>query len=158
MNRIPTKRDPEFRDRLFAEIDDFILICVEALERMYQDGTIKESSGSRAAVQQLRQESDTVEAFLADRTVKAIGERIKRGALYSRYMNYCEDMERTPHKKQAFFKSVRLKGYAEIKSDNAIYFTGISFCENIPENSHKNSLSIPQDTFASVPEEGLPFD
>ena len=90
MDRVPEKKDPEFFDRLSAEIDDFIRISVTALERLYQNGQITESSGSIEAVKRLRCDSDTVEAFLTEKTVRTSDGRIKKLDLYRSYEAFCQ--------------------------------------------------------------------
>ena len=154
MNRVPAKKDPAFFDRLSAEIDDFIRLSVQALERLYQNGQITESPGSIEAVKRLRCDSDTVEAFLNEKIVKDPGGRIKKLNLYLEYESYCQDMDRQSLTKQNFYRSMKTKGFGEIKTNGTEYFRGINYSENFP----KNFPESPSDGFYQVDVEDLPFD
>ena len=147
MNRVPENKDTEFFDRLSNDIDDFIRLSVTALDRMYQNGRITESRSSVEAVKRLRCDSDTVEAFLSDEIVESQGGRIKKVWLYDRYERYCKDMERQSLTKQNFYRSMRAKGFSEIKSNDE-YFKGIEFKKNLP----KTSQEISQDDHWEAPE------
>lgn len=141
MNKVPEKIETDFFDRLAKETDYFIRLCVEALERMYERGRIIESKGSIEAVRRLRCESDTVEAFLTEFTGKKPDERIKKLNLYRDYEAYCLDMGRQSLTKQNFYRSMKSKGYAEIKTNGVEYFKGIFYLENLPENLPKSPLN-----------------
>ena len=130
MDKIPENKDPTFFDRLSAEIDDFIWISVKALERMYERGEITESTRSVEAVKRLRCDSDTVEAFLTERIERvpdSTENRIKKPALYRDYTAYCEDMERQALTKQNFFRSMRTKGFSEVKTGGVEFYRGINY-------------------------------
>lgn len=128
MDKKPQRRRADFFQTLEQELPYFIRLCVRALERMYEGGTLKESPGSRSAVQRLRCESDTVEAFLSDeRLVSQDKEaRAKKKDLYQLYMVFCRASERQALKKQSFFKALRAKGFKEVKSTGIEYFRGVS--------------------------------
>lgn len=109
---------------------------------------IIESRNSEAKVRQLRNDSDTIEAFLMDKCRRSSeADRIKRTDLYKEYTTYCEEEERQSHKKNAFFKALRNKGFKEMKSGGDMYFTGIRFRDSGSD-------------FMPVPEEGfdVPFE
>ena len=72
-------------------------------------------------------DSDTVEAFLQEETYKVQGVRVERGQLFQRYQDYCFASDRTALTRNNFFKSVRCKGFTEIKTMGVRYFEGISF-------------------------------
>ena len=140
MNRVPEKKEADFFDRLSAEIDDFIWISVTALERLYEDGRITESPSSIEAVKRLRCDSDTVEAFLNDRIERVPEGKIKKLDLYREYEGFCQDMERQSLTKQNFFRSMKTKGFGEIKTSGTEFFRGIKYRENLPEISPEISL------------------
>jgi len=141
MNRVPEKKDPYFFDKLSAEIDDFIVLSVKALERLYQIGEITESPGSVEAVKRLRCDSDTVEAFLTEKIVKSPDYKIKKSDLYREYEAYCQDMERQSLTKQNFYRSMKVKGYGEIKTNGTEYFKGIFYRGNLPKPGCEISLN-----------------
>lgn len=149
MNRVPAVVKPDLFDQLRDEIDYFIHLSVEALTRMYARGTILASNNSAQAVERLRMDSDTVEAFLQEETHKVQGVRVERGQLFQRYQDYCFASDRTALTRNNFFKSVRCKGFTEVKTMGVRYFEGISF----EKTALKNAL---QDGYVVV-DEPLPF-
>lgn len=154
MNRVPEKKETDFFDRLSAEIDDFIHISVTALERLYQVGQITESKGSVEAVKRLRCDSDTVEAFLNEKISKDPDSKIKKFDLYRDYERFCQDMERQSLTKQNFYRSMKTKGFGEIKTSGTEYFKGINYSENLP----KNLPESPYSGFFEVTDEQIPFE
>lgn len=141
MNNVPEKREPDFFDRLSAEIDDFIRISVTALEGLYQNGRITESQRSVEAVQKLRCDSDTVEAFLRAKVTEIPEGRIKKLDLYRSYESYCQDMERQSLTKQNFYRSMKTKGFGEIKTNGTECFKGIEYRINLPKSHDEISLN-----------------
>ena len=141
MNRVPEKKDPYFFDKLSDEIDDFIYMSVKALERLYENGEITESPGSVEAVKRLRCDSDTVEAFLTEKIVRSPDYKIKKADLYRDYEAYCQDMERQSLTKQNFYRSMKVKGYGEIKTNGTEYFKGIFYRGNLPKPGCEISLN-----------------
>ena len=115
---------PDFFDILKADLAHFIHLAVEALEQMYESGTIAESVNSSEAVNRLRQESDTVEAWLADNCY--LEGRENRSYLLENYQDYCIKADRTPLKKHQFFRSLRSKRFVEVKSSGAWFFQGVT--------------------------------
>lgn len=154
MDRVPEKKDPEFFDHLSAEIDDFIRISVTALERLYQNGRITESPGSIEAVKRLRCDSDTVEAFLNEKIIKIPEGRIKKLDLYRSYEAYCQDMERQSLTKQNFYRSMKTKGFGEIKTNGTECFRGLEYRGKLPEASSEISLN----EWTEIPDGWNPFD
>ena len=154
MDRVPEKKNPYFFDKLSAEIDDFIALSVKALERLYQIGEITESPGSIEAVKRLRCDSDTVEAFLTERIVKIPDGRIKKLDLYRSYEAFCQDMERQSLTKQNFYRSMKTKGFGEIKTNGTECFRGIEYRGKLPESSPENSLN----EWTEIPDGWNPFD
>lgn len=154
MDRVPEKKDPEFFDRLSAEIDDFIRISVTALERLYQNGRITESPGSIEAVKRLRCDSDTVEAFLTEKVVRTPDGRIKKADLYREYEAFCQDMDRQSLTKQNFYRSMKTKGFGEIKTSGTEFFRGVEYKRNLPKTSPQISLN----EWTEAPDGLNPFD
>ena len=154
MDRVPEKKDPEFFDRLSAEIDDFIRISVTALEKFYRNGRITESAGSIEAVNRLRCDSDTVQAFLTEKVEKIPDGRIKKADLYREYENFCQDMERQSLTKQNFYRSMKTKGFGEIKTNGTEFFRGLEYKRNLPKTSPEISLN----EWTELPDGWTPFD
>ncbi len=157
MNRVPERKNPNLLNELLQEIDYFVWLSVQALERMYEKEIIVTSAESEKAVAQLRMDSDTVQAFLVESCVLEDGSRIERTELYRNYEKYCEDTDRQSLTKNNFYKSLRVKGYTDFKTGGYRYFKGISDGKNCPTPAPKTA----PDGFVSIPEgyqEELPFD
>lgn len=126
MNGTPPAKRMDYFDLLKPELDHFIYLSMKALHRMYINGKLDESSNSINAVSQLRQESDTVEAWLIENCYRDSSGKVDRGFLYENYQAYCMNADRTALKKQQFFKSLRLKKFGELKSNGRWFFEGIA--------------------------------
>ena len=133
MTRQPEVKRADYLDLLKREIDYMIQLSVKALERMYQAGVITESEGSREAVQSLRNDSDTVEAWIFETCYRVRGARVERGQLYQKYDAYCLSTDRTPLCRNNFYIAMRAKDFREVKSNGLRYFEGISLENNSPE-------------------------
>lgn len=125
MNKLPKRKDPDFFSKLTGEIDFFIWASVKALERLYQVGTITEPESSVEAVERLRCDSDTVEAFLKDECERVQEGREERSSLYTAYDTYCYKSDRQSLTRNNFYKALRLKGFSEYMSLGTRYFKGI---------------------------------
>lgn len=157
MDRVPEKKNPNLLNELLQEIDYFVWLSVQALERMYEGEIIVSSAESEKAVAQLRMDSDTVQAFLMEACVLDKDSRSERTELYSRYEKYCEETDRQSLTRNNFYKSLRVKGYKDFKSGGYRYFKGISDMKRCTASS----LRTAPDGFLSIPDgdqEELPFD
>lgn len=136
LDKSPEVVDPYLLDKLKRPENMKYLICqaVKALERMYQKGIITESDTSKEMVQQLRRDSDTVQAFLDFATEPDTSSKIEKGVLFDAYSKYCQTEERTPLKKSNFYKSVIHKGYREVRGKNSRHFKGLKWRSPDGEN------------------------
>lgn len=143
MNRIPEKRRTDFYDDLRAGIDYFIHLCVEALRRMYERGYIIESAESVKAVKLMRCESDTVQAWLTDICyTDDITTKTDRAELYRSYDSYCDDNDRRPLSRNAFYKSLRAKNFYDYQSHGTWMFRGISIQKTTPKNLSQDLMNV----------------
>lgn len=126
MDKQPPKADPNYLDPLMKDIDCFISECIAALERMYETGTITESQSSVEAVETLRNDSDTVQAWLNEWVTRDKNARSERSFLYENYERYCDISDRTKLSRNSFYRSLKAKNFKESKSGNYRYFEGIS--------------------------------
>lgn len=135
MDKVPQSRRADFYDVLAGEMDAFIHAAVAALERMLLLGEIKESEGSRQAVLQLRDDSDTVEAFINDECVRDPDKQENRVDLFRAYSAYCAAAERQALSKTNFFKAMRVKGFSEVKTvgvnERGVKSNGVRFFKGI---------------------------
>lgn len=123
MNRIPAKKDPHFLKSLLSQEDYFIHLCVDALQRMYKAGCITESKNSMAAVNQLRTDSDSVEAWLQESAERLEGAREDRAKCYAHYDIYCTANGYTALSNTRFYKALRTKNYQFISSNGIRYIS-----------------------------------
>lgn len=114
-------------DRLTADIESYIHLCINAVYQLYQRGDILESESSKKEVLELYMATDSVQAFLHDQTEKDENARIERSVLYQKYCDYCnrEGRERYQLSKNGFYQSLRDKGFGEISGRPERYFVGI---------------------------------
>lgn len=127
MNRVPVKRRSDFFTVLSSQIDYFIHITIEALQRMYAAGSITESESSVKAISQMKFDSDTVEAWIQESVYKVKGNREERSSCYQKYDQYCQDNDRQSLSRTNFYKAMRSKGYEEKRTATGRYICDISF-------------------------------
>lgn len=126
MTRQPEHKRADYLEILKGELGYLIRLSVKALERMYQAGLIVESAGSVEAVQSLRNDSDTVEAWINEECSRVKGAKEERGKLYQKYVSYCDSTDRTSLSRNNFYRSLRMKDFREKMSMGVRYFEGIS--------------------------------
>jgi P4 family phage/plasmid primase-like protien len=122
-----TKGDyiPELERLIESEIESIIPFFLLNLKNAYGRGKLFESEDSKREVNSLRRDSDTVEAFLYDRTTECQGRIIDRVDLYSYYKEYCENENRVSLANKGFFNSMRVKGYQDRKSNGVWVFDNL---------------------------------
>lgn len=153
MDQKPETARADFLEVLQGEADYFLRLCVSALVRMYAAGKIHESPASIEAVKTLRNDSDSVQAFLSANIDKSEEGRIKKKDLYSGYEQFCRDADRQSLTKSNFFRSMKAKGFSEIKTGGVEYYKGIFWKENLPFFSPEISLT----DWSGLPDSSNPF-
>ena len=133
MNSIPSKADAKLFEKLSQDIEHYIYLCVNALERLYEQGCILESANSKKAVQRMRCDSDTVQAFLLMECHEDLNGKIERRKLYEAYKKYCDENERQALTSNNFYKSMRSKGFDDLKgkSNGYYYFKKIALNDTL---------------------------
>lgn len=155
MNQTPSKIDPDLHLKLEAEIPYLLHLAMQALQRMYERGTILVSENSARLTRQLRYDSDTIEAFLTD-CCEVGGEQdtVSRAEIFTKYSEYCKEQERQAHTKNNFYKALRNKGFNETKTCGIRGFGHLRF-KDIRDDDEE-FLPVPND--ATMEEYGLPFE
>lgn len=151
MNKVPLHKNPNLFQELSEEIDYLLQLSVQAVERMYQQGSITVSQASEKAVLQLRADSDTTEAFLQEFCVDDERGRIERTELYNKYSAFCEDTERQSLTKNNFYKALRIKGYTELKTNGHRYFKGIEYIANSPQTALDGFMTVSKEQLSDLP-------
>lgn len=106
---------------LFLNNDYVDDLCSEAgvteiipyLLRLLPATSIPRTEMSDRYVEALRQDSDSIHAFLAKHCVLGDGESVEKNAFYEAYCKFCVDNGRESHKKHAFMRNLRSLGFKE---------------------------------------------
>lgn len=80
--------------------------------------SIPNTARSLKYVNTLRQDSDSIQAFIANRCVQYEDAIITKTAFYEEYVEYCIENGRENHKKHAFIRSMRALGFREPRNAN----------------------------------------
>lgn len=151
MNNQPEHKRADYLDLLETEIDYLISLAVKALERAYQQGYITESAGSREAVQSLRNDSDTVEAWISEECYRVMGARVERSQLYQMYDSFCFSSGRTSLSRNNFYRALRVKDIKEVKSNGLRFFEGITTEKSALNDLQKCPEWTPVDDQMEIP-------
>lgn len=77
---------------------------------------IKATKTSKRLVEELRQDSDSIHAFLERKCILGKDRVILKTDLYIEYVNFCNDIGREAHKKHSFMRTLRAQGLKEGRS------------------------------------------
>lgn len=127
MDKRPEIPDRQLEDKLFAEIPYIIQQALKELHELFEENALFESKRSRELVAELYADSDSVQAFLQDQTVKDIEKSIRTTELLESYKKYCEETEREPLSRTRFYANLKNKGFGKKIVHGVEYFAGIGF-------------------------------
>lgn len=127
MNNRPETPDRQLEDKLFAEIPYTIQQALKELRELFEENALFESQRSRELVAELYADSDSVQAFLQEQTVKDIEKSIKTTELLEAYKKFCEETEREPLSRTRFYANLKNKGFGKKIVHGIEYFSGIGF-------------------------------
>lgn len=116
MDHTPDEIDPALSKKLHAEIQNIITRVIE--EITISGGEIEISDNCKDLVKVAYKNSDSVEAFIDDRLEIGDTFRVNRRALYSDYVNYCDNEGRKPLNANGLYKALEAKGYKQIKGSS----------------------------------------
>ena len=74
---------------------------------------IKATKMSTKLVEELRQDSDSIHAFIEKKCKLGSDEHILKNDLYIEYVNFCNNIGREAHKKHSFMRTIRAQGIRE---------------------------------------------
>lgn len=77
--------------------------------------SIPRTANSDRMVESLRQDSDSLHAFLSDKCVTGANKWITKKSLYDGYVKFCMDNGREAHKKHSFMRHMRGQGFREAR-------------------------------------------
>lgn len=147
---IRVKQRGEYIPNLVAglkeDVDQFSYDCVMAYHEVLSGQPFTISHNSKKAVMDLYLSTDTVFAFLHEKTINVAGNRIERTFLFEQYVRYCEreasSDEQVPHVwSNTFYDNLRDRGYSEVKSNGVRYFVGLAFA---PEDYEPPEIELDQ--------------
>lgn len=132
MNHIipENQKDRSLKEKLFSEADYAIHMAMLALRKLFEDEHFTESNHSIMCVEKLRQSSDSVQAFLAEKTQRKDKSSILRSRVYESYVQFCEDYGREPLNKANFFEDMEDKGFYTKKTNKGIVYRDIDWAED----------------------------
>lgn len=104
------RRFDDLKERLEADAQTFFQMAADAAGRAFRRGSLVESATSKKEVRELYLRTDSVIAFLEERTERAPGERIKTADAYTVYESHCMDQDRPSLSRIAFRSNMREKG------------------------------------------------
>ena len=153
MDKQPNKPDIELADRLLSELHYFIKLSVQALHEMYQRGIITISENSKAAVLQMRKDSDVIEAWISERCTVKADLKMERAAAFENFKEYCENEERQSLTRNGFYKGLRQKNFSETTdSRGKRYFIGISNEKSAVKTAVDNEfMTVTDEQLAELP-------
>lgn len=71
---------------------------------------IKATALSNKLVEELRQDSDSIHAFIKKRCKVADDQHVSKNDLYQEYVDFCNEIGREAHKKHGFMRTIRAQG------------------------------------------------
>lgn len=77
---------------------------------------IPRTATSDKYVEALRQDSDSIHAFISKKCNTGNGLSVDKNVLYEAYCRYCIDTGRESHKKHAFMRNIRSQGFKEARN------------------------------------------
>ena len=103
--------DNEYVDELCSEAS--VSEIIPYLLSLLPVKAIPRTSMSDKYVEALRQDSDSIHAFLSKKCTIGNGLRVEKNALYEAYCRYCVDTGREHSKKHSFMRNIRSQGFKE---------------------------------------------
>ena len=131
MNHIilENQKDRSLKEKLCGEADYVIHMAMIALKKLLEDEHFTESIHSIMCVEKLRQSSDSVQAFLAEKTQRKDKSTILRSRVYEAYVQFCKGYGREPLNKANFFEDMEDKGFSTKKTNKGIVYRDIDWVE-----------------------------
>lgn len=89
---------------------------------------IPRTATSDKYVEALRQDSDSIHAFLSKKCDIGNGLSVDKNVLYEAYCRYCIDTGRESHKKHAFMRNIRAQGFKEARNTKTREYVWSGVC------------------------------
>ena len=112
-----TQYFPNLVKLMHEEDEAFIFFLTQYLKKAYQRGSLFESEGSKSKVTGLRHDSDSVQAFIDDCIIEAVGQRTKKIDVFAYYEKFCNAEKLDSIGRNGFYESMETKGFISVKSN-----------------------------------------
>jgi phage/plasmid-associated DNA primase len=99
-------------------VDELVDSVEEVIPYLLSQLPVKEiprTKKSNKMVEALREDSDSIHAFITKRCKIGEDEQVFKQALYEQYTQFCFDNGREAHKKHAFMRAMRSQGFIEAR-------------------------------------------
>jgi P4 family phage/plasmid primase-like protien len=117
-----------------AEVIPYLLSLLPVKE-------IPRTRNSNRLVEGLRQDSDSIHAFLKKKCATGAEYSVKKEALYEAYLEFCMKSGRESHKKHGFMRNMRSLGFTEGRSSKGssreLVWNGVTLKEYLKKENHK---------------------
>lgn len=126
MPNTPPEINPNLTSELKEQLDGFIWLAVQALQRMYGrdgNGKIIISKNSKTQTEKHKYFSDSVSGFIHEMLNEDESGRVSTTDMWKMYQHYCEEEECQGLGKKSFFKALEDKGYPR---PDERFFLGLS--------------------------------
>lgn len=143
--------DVDLLGRLRPEYPYLISIAITALQRLHGRGYFEEGKASRELRSEIREFSDSTEAFLNARCDHDGKGRESGPDLYAAYATFCQSEERQALGKRQFFEALRAKGIRASRTKSARYYLGIKLRDRKAEMLKAQTTFEEVDNMAEIP-------
>jgi len=114
-------KDPNLLDKLRTEADGIFLFALEGLKRLIRNNyKFSETARNKAELQQYREESDSVLAFVKEDCETSDDYEVGSTELFNAYKAYCEECGLKPYSQKMFVKQVLLYAPGTSRSIDAL--------------------------------------
>ena len=116
--------DAYVNDLCTAGVDEIIPFLLEMLP-VY---SIRTTRLSDRLVEELRQDSDSIHAFVKKRCILGEDKQVSKNDLYIAYVNYCNSIGRESHKKHGFMRTLRAQGIVDGRDSQTRESVWVGIC------------------------------
>lgn len=143
--------DVDLLGRLRPEYPYLVSIAMTALQRLHGRGYFAEGKASRELRREIREFSDSTEAFLNARCDHDGKGKESGPDLYAAYATFCQSEERQALGKRQFFEALRAKGIRASRTKSARYYLGIKLRDRKAEMLKAQTTFGEVDDMAEIP-------